>query len=397
MTELAGIETDDDRAVPALHPLRDEVATHVPPAPSRADALEVEAARSAVDALYRAVLGRRPDPAGLDHFSRRLRAGVAVLDVVKELAGSPEFAARIRAAGLAEPRPAGTGFAFVITTTDPFPKIAPLVARLLAAAGEHDRVTVLTGAPAAAEERPPSDPRLAIVRREGFSVFHLRTILPEVLHDAEWLVIFEDHNIPVEGWFEAMRKATASAGPEVAVVIGVMDNMTTRSRWGWANYIATFGMAWPPIGSGEPLMPLIGNFAVRMSELPRRSFRFGAFEKELLPRIAGAALLAPGMVVDHVQSHSALSATLAHFHNARVFGGVLRLETEAFGGVARTYLADSLYGRVRRLGRRLKTHPRRHELPRFTLARVAWLNLAMGAGFLTGVMFGIGRAPWYLE
>lgn len=44
-----------------------------------------------VSALYRAMLGREPDPGGLAHFAGRLGAGVALADVVRDFLASPEF------------------------------------------------------------------------------------------------------------------------------------------------------------------------------------------------------------------------------------------------------------------------------------------------------------------
>lgn len=44
-----------------------------------------------VAALYRAMLGREPDPGGLAHFAGRLRAGVALGEVVRDFLASPEF------------------------------------------------------------------------------------------------------------------------------------------------------------------------------------------------------------------------------------------------------------------------------------------------------------------
>jgi hypothetical protein len=41
---------------------------------------------------YRAVLGREPDPDGFNYWVSRMKAGVPIADIIRSLAGSPEFA-----------------------------------------------------------------------------------------------------------------------------------------------------------------------------------------------------------------------------------------------------------------------------------------------------------------
>ena len=54
----------------------------------------VERTDAVVDGLYRALLRRAPEPAGLEFWAGRIRAGGDVLDVVVALAASAEYHAR---------------------------------------------------------------------------------------------------------------------------------------------------------------------------------------------------------------------------------------------------------------------------------------------------------------
>lgn len=346
-----------------------------------------------VDELYCALLNRQADPAGRRHFAQRLKHGEPLSAIVRDIVRSPEF--RDRCDTLLKVPPS-VDHHFVIVTGEPVDKVMAVVRGIAGKMGPADRMTVLSGADGPPDRAEmPEGAQLQL--RPGSSIFHLRQELPLICAGSRWVVLLEDHNVPGDGWFEALATASASAGDDDLALVGPFENRTSQGPWSWASFLTTFPRHWGPLAGHERPPPVIGNTAVRQTCLPQRRLSFGEFENTVLPSLAHGVRTVPDLAIDHVQHCGFLGASFAHFHNGRVAGALMRLTSAQVRPCVASYLRDCLRQRPRAIRRRVQSHPNRDAIPSRNTLRVRWLCGATALGYLCGTLFGAGRSPYALE
>jgi hypothetical protein len=134
----------------------------------------------------------------------------------------------------------------------------------------------------------------------------------------DWLFVFEDHGRPLPGLLDAYRAAIA-ANPEVDLVFGGIENVTSVSPWSYACFFYNKLDYWPAAGL-EPKAPSLANLMVRRSAiLPSELSQVGGFQFGTYPRLlaAGRLLYCPEAVVDHVRWFTLRTALATSFHGAR--------------------------------------------------------------------------------
>lgn len=294
-------------------------------------------------------------------------------------------------------RAAGTSVVFqvFVVSQEPVSKVQRLTEELARAPSRDFLMDVLTGAQAAGDATIP-DERVAVWHFPGESVFHLRSRIPTLAGDADWIVILEDHNLIYPGWPDDVTDALRGADPATSMLIGAATNQRSTDAWSWANFLSVLGFHWAPCIQ-TPLEPLSFNVAIRRDALPKGRFELGAYEALFVPRLMPGARPAPGFPVDHVQFRRFPEVIYYHWCNGRVTGAFMRQFADAGFGKVWSHAKNTSFQRQKRLRRVIRSHPGNHELPRYTCARLQLLAFAHSLGALHGGVRGTGRAPWALE
>jgi len=361
-----------------------------------------------VHELYRALLGRQPDPVGFETHRQALRSGRSPIEVFQGFVDSEEFRRR-RASALTDEAPTQTAPAgaptderpfdlqVIIPTADGVAKLRGLVDTLTTGAPLRTAVSVLDGSGRSLEgtlER--GDGRVEVHRFPGESVFHLRARVPTVARAARWVALLEDHNRVDRAWLDALARLLATAGPDDLAFVGPVANRTSQGRWSWASFLQTFALNWEP-GHRFRMSSLVTNVVFARHLLGSRPFRLGYFETSLLPRLFEHARFRSDLVLDHVQECGFRRATSIHFHNSRTLGAFIRAHPASLDLRLSHLVRTTLRDRVQELTRTIARHPLSPRLPRRTLLRVRWLALAHAAGLILGWSAGMGRSPWKVE
>lgn len=257
------------------------------------------------------------------------------------------------------------------------------------------RVCFLTGLEGDPGSYP--HPAVAIAHFPGDNIFQLRSRLPEVVGDCDWLILLEDHNAIGPDWIQGVFQAIASAKPDTRILIGQATNKETTSNWSWASFLTSSGFHWYPMAD-RPVLPTLYNCAVRRELLGTERWNTGEYEYNILGELALKAQAAPTMELDHQQNHTMFSALAHHWHNGRVAGALLA-DNKLPGQNARyyTHAKNVLTLRWPALKDILQTHPKRDMFPKNTVAMVRLLVFTHTVATLWGGWFGGGRSFWYLE
>ncbi len=260
---------------------------------------------------------------------------------------------------------------------------------------EGMRICYLTGIEQDSGSYP--HPAVEIAHHPGENIFQLRTRLPKVAGDCDWVVLLEDHNTIGPGWVQGILEAIASAEDDTKILIGQATNVETTSPWSWASFLTSSGFHWYPTAD-RPVLPTLYNCAVRRAVLGTERWATGEYEFNILAEIALKAQAAPSMVLDHRQHHTMLSAIEHHWHNGRAAGALLA-ELKLPGQKPRyyTHVRNVLTQRWPALRDILLTHPKKNLYPSSTAAKVRVLVWAHIAAALWGGWFGGGRSFWRLE
>jgi hypothetical protein len=280
----------------------------------------------------------------------------------------------------------------VLVTADPLAKVADVLAALIDRPADV-QLTVVSGC--AADLSEPGMTGARLLRFPGETPFDLRRRLPEVVGDAEWLLLLEDHNHLDRSWLERLRQAVATAAPGVRMIRGGADNRTSTDRWSWANFLMVLGFHWTPWQADAP-EAMFFNVAFRRSLLPAGPMEAGEFEVRVMARLAEECT-AGDFPIDHVQFRQFPGILLYHWCNGRVTGAAMRRHHQDGWWQVLRHARRVVGERVRLLAAHVGRHPRGASLPSGTLARVAALSACHAAGALWGGLAGAGDAARRLE
>lgn len=286
-------------------------------------------------------------------------------------------------------------FEVFIVTAEPVEKVLP-VARVL---GKSRLETFSTHVLSGAEEIGDLSKICETVNVSHFpgeSVFHLRSRIPALAGNCEWVVILEDHNLIEESWPKHIQAALERCEPGVTALIGTATNTRSTDKWSWANFLCVLGFHWSP-EIRVPLEPLGFNVALRRSLLGREGLALGQYEYEIVPKAMQAARPDPSFPVDHMQFRRFPEVVYYHWCNGRVTGAGMREFMS--GGKRHVYkhARNTTFLRQRILRKVVRSHPLRADLPGGTCLRTQLLAIAHSLGAIYGGWFGVGRAPWALE
>ncbi|MBV9043710.1 MAG: hypothetical protein JO348_10160 [Alphaproteobacteria bacterium] len=155
-----------------------------------------------------------------------------------------------------------------------------------------------------ADARPASDealpPALRRIGRPGGSV---QGIIDEGMRQARgaWVLLTEDHCRPLPGLFDAYRKAMREH-PHADLYAGGVENLTSTSPWGFANFLAGLNHVWPR-AHGTPPDASNANLLVRRSAIQADEIAVdGGFLVRTLPCLIaqGRHVACPDACVDHI-------------------------------------------------------------------------------------------------
>lgn len=238
-----------------------------------------------------------------------------------------------------------------------------------------------------------SRPGLTHLDARGAGIFELiQAGLQRARND--WILVVEDHGRPLPGLLDTYR-AAITAHPEVDLLFGGIENMTSVSPWSFACFFYNKLDYWPAAGL-TPTLPSLANLMVRRAAiLPSELADVGGFQFASYPRLlaAGRLLYCPQAVVDHVRWFTPGTAMTTSFHGAR---SVTAAAKASRGGPAtQRLLRDGLvaaYGFTYlpwRLMRSLRRTPQGTWLMGL---RVVAIGLARAAGMLWAHIAGAGNS-----
>lgn len=211
----------------------------------------------------------------------------------------------------------------------------------------------------------------------------------------DWIFMIEDHGRPLPGMLDTYRAAIA-ANPDVDLLFGGVENLTSVSPWSYACFFYNKLDYWPPARL-QPKYPNLVNLMVRRAAiLPSELAQDGGFQFGTCPRLlaAGRTLYCPEAVLDHVRWFTFRSALATSFHAARAVtssawasgGGRTTLNRLLRDGLIATY-GFTYY--PWRLTRGLRGTPQR---PWPMGLRLAAIGLMRAAGMLWAHIAGAGNS-----
>ena len=286
-------------------------------------------------------------------------------------------------------------FEVFIVTSEPVEKVLPITGKLENSEFRTFATHVISGAPEIGDLKR-IDKSIRVSHFPGESVFHLRSRIPALARNCEWIVILEDHNLVDNSWPGLVKSALDRCDPGVAVIIGAATNTRSTDKWSWANFLCVLGFHWAP-EIQTPLEPLGFNVALKRAMLGQKRFALGQYESEIVPLAMKSAQPDPSFPVDHMQFRCFPEVVYYHWCNGRVTGAGMRKFTPGRMSHVYDHANNTCFRRQRLLREILQRHPLKGELPRGTTMRMQLLAVAHSLGALFGGWFGVGRAPWALE
>lgn len=206
----------------------------------------------------------------------------------------------------------------VIPTTQPWPEVRRCLDSVATQARQHGAEVILAcrGADGFPPASRPHYPGVRVVVVEGGATFDLRAAGFAACR-GEWIALTEDHCVAARNWVESLLRASQE-NPEAQLVVGAVQNGSTRNTVDWANFLVSLRPFLPPLP--RPLRfgdPPVGNTAFRRTLLPDKVLP-GWFEESLGRAVPESRRAADGRaVVTHVQSGSWRPTLGYHFHNGR--------------------------------------------------------------------------------
>ncbi len=206
----------------------------------------------------------------------------------------------------------------------------------------------------------------------------------------EIVAIGEDHAEPRPDWCAAVIRAHGEH-PSAAAIIGCLENVSTETLTGRANFLAFAACVGAPMRGARPRRPPpVSALSFKREALGDGHGPLGEFEAVITPRLfaQGAMEVDERVVVDHRQDHGLLWSIANGFHGARASYGYLR------PGLAwRERLQQARWGLRNWPPRILREARERPEATSTELAIVVAIGAAMGAGSAAGSLLGPGRSP----
>lgn len=260
-----------------------------------------------------------------------------------------------------------------------------------------DHVTVLSGA----NVRDLGDlreygPHVTFRHFPGDSVRHLRARLPTMAGSFEWVSILEDHNLPLPSWLPQLRQVLVQTPDNVSAVFGATSNLTSTSKWSWANYLAVQVFHWAP-QMHQPVKPLPFNSAIRRRLLPEDRWELGEYETTVIASLMPDAVGNASFPVDHIQYREFPTVLAYHWFNGRSTGAFIRTHAASKTISLLGHLVYVLVIRPAQTRVALKGHPLVATLPAGTYARTYVLALTHACGAAFGFLAGPGGSLWRLE
>lgn len=141
----------------------------------------------------------------------------------------------------------------------------------------------------------------------------------------EWVLVTEDHCNPLPGFLAAYRKAIA-AHPDVDLMSGAVENLTSNAPWARAQFLVSIGAYWPGAVPPSPGGSNANMLVRRAAVLPKELAAEGGLLNMTVPRLAAAGRHAhcAGAVMDHVLPLSRNEAMSFQFGCASGFTEVRR-------------------------------------------------------------------------
>lgn len=239
-------------------------------------------------------------------------------------------------------------------------------------------------------------PGLTLGHHPGESVWHLRRRIGELTQNSHWMLLLEDHNVPLSGWLPRLMDELQCTDESVSAIFGSTDNLTSTEPWDWANFLAVQVFHWAP-GVVETAHPLPFNAAMRVSQLPSAPWLLGTFEAVAVGQVSYNSRSSSAFVVDHIQPRSFPSVLSYHFFNGQATGAHLRSrQTRPLRQIA-AHTVHVLLVRPVRSARVISRHPKRGVLPKGTWWRLPVLLGAHAIGAWVGFVAGPGHSMWQLE
>src|SRR5207302_1937766 len=133
------------------------------------------------------------------------------------------------------------------------------------------------------------------------SAFALRAHVPAVCRK-EWVVVLEDHALIGPRTIDAVRELIR-AKPELDLIPFLAKNLTSVSRWGWANFLYNFAPVWAPLDTPPPFS-VVTSAIVRRAKLGHQTpLEEGAWELRVIPGIfsRGETASSNDVFFDHVK------------------------------------------------------------------------------------------------
>ena len=288
--------------------------------------------------------------------------------------------------------PSGS-ISFVVAGGEYSDLCVPLLKRLAAALQADDELILVVRRdhPQIATFRPE---RLRVIEIAGASIYRMRALLPKICQ-REWVVLLEDHTMVEQSAIDDIRRLIRER-PDIDLIPVLGKNLTSTGRWGWANFLFTFGPVWAPLDHPPP-------FSIVTSAVIRRSclgagepLKDGEWELAIIPGIYRNGKFASSnlIFVDHIKPLRFLAALVLNFYNARS-GAAIQLD---LGHGRRRVIHEgwlTFWKHPRRLIRTVRT--RGKELPTGTRARLYALGFVFFVGNVTATLFGGGRAVFYID
>ncbi len=288
---------------------------------------------------------------------------------------------------------------FIVTADEP-QKCIPALESIWPDMTPSTRVTLLSGTNANANDADTvlrqRFPGLALHRHPGDSVWHLRQRMRDLIQNSRWMLLLEDHNLPLPGWLYGLQHELQHAKEGVSAFFGCTDNLTSTAPWDWANYLAVQVFHWVP-GIPNATHPLPFNAAMRVSQLPPAPWQLGTFEALAVGQVAQHARSSTAFVVDHIQPRHFPSVLNYHFANGQATGAHIRARGEQPIRQICGHSVHVLLVRPLQSAQVILKHPQRRLLPRGTWWRLPLLLWAHALGAWLGFVVGAGRSVWLLE
>jgi hypothetical protein len=283
---------------------------------------------------------------------------------------------------------------FVVTSIGGYRQVAAQLALLHSARRPGSEIVLLAGADCSADAQALAGLEVRCAAFPGASIFDLRTHIPAICR-TDWVCVVEDHATLGRGAVDALY-GLIERRPEIDAIVVLAKNLTSASRWAWANFLYTFSCAWAPMAE-MPRKLFATNVAVRRARLGTGArLGEGDWELRLIPAIyaQGNVAYSNEIFVDHIKHVGLRGAMAINFHNARACAALFGRSRKSMRGALREGL-DAVLNQQRDV--RAEIAHRKRELPTSMTWRLHVIGLAHFLGAVLGARFGAGDSVGRLD